>query len=127
MRLSARGLGLLCALALVTLSVGLGAADGVGGVPLPIRKVILYKNGMGYFEHLGEVRGAVPVEITFSSAQLNRARVLRAEIQKQNEAVQQRLELGGADQVEVQAARLDLTTIDFAVADAENASAIAAA
>ena len=27
------------------------------GVSLPVRKVILYKNGVGYFEHTGRVRG----------------------------------------------------------------------
>ncbi|MFQ5777422.1 MAG: hypothetical protein ACE5IP_05395, partial [Terriglobia bacterium] len=40
-------------------------------VPLPVRKVVLYKNGMGYFEHVGEVRGAQAVEIVLPSAQLN--------------------------------------------------------
>ena len=71
MRVSARNLGGFFALALVAITAGLALADGDGGVPLPIRKVMLYKNGIGYFEHLGEVRGAVPVDITFSSAQLN--------------------------------------------------------
>ncbi len=40
-------------------------------VPLPVRKVVLYKNGMGYFEHLGKVQGAEDVEIVLPSAQLN--------------------------------------------------------
>jgi hypothetical protein len=40
-------------------------------IPLPIRKVVLYKNGMGYFEHLGTVRGPQSVEILLPSAQLN--------------------------------------------------------
>ncbi|MDA2913781.1 hypothetical protein MYX77_07465 [Acidobacteriia bacterium AH_259_A11_L15] len=40
-------------------------------VPLPVRKVVLFKNGMGYFEHLGEVRGAQVVEIVLPSSQLN--------------------------------------------------------
>lgn len=39
--------------------------------PLPVRKVELYKNGMGYFEHLGSVNGAQTVEIVLPSAQLN--------------------------------------------------------
>jgi len=26
-------------------------------VPLPVSKVVLYKNGVGYFEHKGKVRG----------------------------------------------------------------------
>lgn len=40
-------------------------------VPLPVRKVVLYKNGIGYFEHLGKVSGAQEVEITLPSGQLN--------------------------------------------------------
>ena len=40
-------------------------------VPLPVRKVVLYKNGMGYFEHVGEVRGSQAVEIVLPSAQLD--------------------------------------------------------
>ncbi|MFQ5931084.1 MAG: carboxypeptidase regulatory-like domain-containing protein, partial [Nitrospiraceae bacterium] len=40
-------------------------------VPLPVRKVVLYKNGIGYFEHLGKVRGAQDVEVVLPSAQLN--------------------------------------------------------
>ncbi|HEY6126702.1 MAG TPA: carboxypeptidase regulatory-like domain-containing protein [Candidatus Acidoferrum sp.] len=38
---------------------------------LPIRRVVLYKNGVGYFEHLGRVRGSQNVHIDFTSAQLN--------------------------------------------------------
>jgi len=38
---------------------------------LPIRRVVLYKNGVGYFEHLGHVRGSESVHIDFTSAQLN--------------------------------------------------------
>jgi hypothetical protein len=33
---------------------------------LPIRRVILYKTGVGYFEHLGEVRGNQTVGIDFT-------------------------------------------------------------
>ena len=32
---------------------------------------MLYKNGVGYFEHLGEVRGSQEVTIAFTSGQLN--------------------------------------------------------
>jgi hypothetical protein len=32
---------------------------------------VLYKNGVGYFEHLGRVRGSQDVHIDFTSAQLN--------------------------------------------------------
>ncbi len=38
---------------------------------LPVRRVVLYKNGVGYFEHLGQVRGSQDVHIDFTSAQLN--------------------------------------------------------
>jgi hypothetical protein len=38
---------------------------------LPIRRVILYKTGVGYFEHLGEVSGDQTVGIDFTSGQLN--------------------------------------------------------
>ena len=37
----------------------------------PIRRVVLYKNGVGYFEHLGSVRGNQDVTISFTSGQLN--------------------------------------------------------
>ncbi|HEX9764920.1 MAG TPA: hypothetical protein VGA39_06515, partial [Candidatus Acidoferrales bacterium] len=46
-------------------------ASAQSTVPLPVRKVVLYKNGIGYFEHLGEVKGAQEVEITLPSSQLN--------------------------------------------------------
>jgi hypothetical protein len=38
---------------------------------LPVRRVVLYKNGVGYFEHLGRVSGSQEVHIDFTSAQLN--------------------------------------------------------
>jgi carboxypeptidase family protein len=38
---------------------------------LPVRRVVLYKNGVGYFEHLGRLRGSQGVHIHFTSAQLN--------------------------------------------------------
>src|SRR6202790_2736229 len=38
---------------------------------LPVRRVVLYKNGVGYFEHLGRVRGSQDVHIDFTSSQLN--------------------------------------------------------
>ena len=38
---------------------------------LPVRRVVLYKNGVGYFEHLGRVSGSQDVHIDFTSAQLN--------------------------------------------------------
>ncbi len=38
---------------------------------LPVRKVVLYKNGVGYFEHFGTVNGDQRVSIDFTSPQLN--------------------------------------------------------
>jgi Carboxypeptidase regulatory-like domain len=41
------------------------------GARLPVRRVVLYKTGVGYFEHLGQVRGNQTVQIDFTSSQLN--------------------------------------------------------
>jgi Domain of unknown function (DUF4139) len=38
---------------------------------LPVRKVVLYKNGVGYFEHAGAINGDQRVAIDFTSSQLN--------------------------------------------------------
>jgi hypothetical protein len=38
---------------------------------LPLRRVILYKSGVGYFEHAGQVRGNENVEIDLTSSQLD--------------------------------------------------------
>lgn len=38
---------------------------------LPVRKVVLYKNGVGYFEHTGRVWGNQELRIEFTTAQLN--------------------------------------------------------
>ncbi len=45
------------------------AADGVA--VLPVKRVVLYKNGVGYFEHSGKVRGNQDLSIEFTTAQLN--------------------------------------------------------
>ncbi len=45
------------------------AADGV--TVLPVKRVVLYKNGVGYFEHSGKVRGNQDLSIEFTTAQLN--------------------------------------------------------
>ncbi|HZR24568.1 MAG TPA: DUF4139 domain-containing protein [Vicinamibacterales bacterium] len=39
--------------------------------PLPVRRVVLYKNGVGYFEHVGRVRGSQTLAIDFNTSQLN--------------------------------------------------------
>jgi len=38
---------------------------------LPVRRVVLYKSGVGYFEHVGRVRGNQNVTIDFTSGQLD--------------------------------------------------------
>src|SRR3954470_3359827 len=44
------------------------AADSAS---LPVRKVVLYKSGIGYFEHRGPVRGNQDVSVDLNSSQLN--------------------------------------------------------
>jgi hypothetical protein len=41
------------------------------GDSLPVKRVVLYKTGVGYFEHLGRVRESQDVTIPFTSGQLN--------------------------------------------------------
>ena len=38
---------------------------------LPVRRVVLYKSGVGFFEHVGSVTGNANVTIQFTTAQLN--------------------------------------------------------
>ena len=38
---------------------------------LPVKRVVLYKNGVGYFEHVGKVRGSQDLTIDFTTDQLN--------------------------------------------------------
>jgi hypothetical protein len=45
--------------------------EASASVSLPVKKVILYKNGVGYFEHTGRVRGNQDFGIEFTTAQLN--------------------------------------------------------
>jgi len=45
--------------------------EEVATTKLPVRRVVLYKGGVGYFEHLGQVRGDQNVGIDFTSSQLN--------------------------------------------------------
>ena len=42
-----------------------------GANRLPVRRVVLYKSGVGYFEHLGRVRGNQTITIDFTSGQLD--------------------------------------------------------
>ena len=42
-------------------------------VQLPVRRVVLYKSGVGFFEHLGNVTGNADIAIQFTSGQLDDA------------------------------------------------------
>ncbi len=58
--------------ALAALLTGLGYGQpptAPGG--LPVKRVVLYKNGVGYFELVGRVQGNQDVAIPFTSGQLN--------------------------------------------------------
>jgi hypothetical protein len=46
---------------------GKGGADG----PLPIRQVVLFNTGVGYFQREGQVDGTSRVELTFPSSDMN--------------------------------------------------------
>src|ERR1700687_303853 len=52
-------------------SVSRAAATGEAAAELPIHRVVLYKNGVGYFEHQGRVTGNQELNIRFTTAQLN--------------------------------------------------------
>jgi hypothetical protein len=47
------------------------AESEASAAKLPVRRVVLYKTGVGYFEHSGQVRGNQSVEVDFTSSQLN--------------------------------------------------------
>src|SRR5580704_4220821 len=47
------------------------SADGTISAQLPVTRVSLYKNGVGFFEHAGRVTGDQSVTIDFTTAQLN--------------------------------------------------------
>ena len=52
-------------------SSGSFSPSGGEATRLPVTRVILYKNGVGYFEHSGHVRDSQDVNIDFTTAQLN--------------------------------------------------------
>jgi hypothetical protein len=65
-----------CAMAMMPVAFAQGPAPqpraaAAVSAKLPVRRVVLYKNGVGYFEHVGEVRGNQSVAIDFNTAQLN--------------------------------------------------------
>jgi len=53
----------------VVSSVAPAAADS--SARLPVRRVVLYKNGVGYFEHTTRVHGTQDLSIDFTTSQLN--------------------------------------------------------
>lgn len=62
----------LCVCVAVSLAFGQSSREANGtSERLPVTRVILYKNGVGYFEHAGRVRGNQDVNIDFTTAQLN--------------------------------------------------------
>ena len=65
------GLQLIHAQAVSPPARQLVAAQTATPARLPVRRVVLYKNGVGYFEHVGRVRGSQSVAIDFNTAQLN--------------------------------------------------------
>src|SRR5215472_10578643 len=56
---------------MIALSTILARAGELPTDKLPVRRVVLYKNGVGYFEHSGRVRGNQELKIDFTSGQLN--------------------------------------------------------
>jgi hypothetical protein len=62
---------MLISLLLVVLTTQQGPAAEINR--LPVKRVLLYKNGVGYFEHVGRVRGTENVTVNFTSGQLNDA------------------------------------------------------
>ncbi|HET7208078.1 MAG TPA: hypothetical protein VFI95_15985 [Terriglobales bacterium] len=62
----------LVLLAFVTLALGQSSREISDSTEqLPVTRVILYKNGIGYFEHAGQIHGNQDVNIDFTTAQLN--------------------------------------------------------
>jgi len=66
----AMALGIIGVIGLI-IAAPLQAQQQVAETPLPVQRVVLYKSGIGYFEHLGQVSGDRDVTISFTSAQLD--------------------------------------------------------
>ncbi len=52
-------------------AVQTASAESLSDARLPIKRVVLYKNGVGYFEHSAKVHGNQDLSIDFTTAQLN--------------------------------------------------------
>jgi hypothetical protein len=60
--------------------------SGSSAARLPVTRVILYKNGVGYFEHSGHVRGSQDVNVDFTAL-----RKEITEVQQKRDAAQSAL------------------------------------
>lgn len=58
-------------IAVLALCVSAATLWGQTTPGFPIQRVVLYKNGVGYFEHAGKVSGSQDVRIGFTTGQLN--------------------------------------------------------
>jgi hypothetical protein len=56
---------------LLTLTLSLATHSQTDPNRLPVKRVVLYKNGVGYFEHSTHVHGTQELNIDFTTAQLN--------------------------------------------------------
>ncbi len=67
--------GKLVVVTILLMSANASAQRPVSPEPtqLPVRRVVLYKSGVGFFEHLGNVTGSGDISIQFTSGQLNDA------------------------------------------------------
>jgi hypothetical protein len=61
----------VCLLAVLSFNHDSVSQSSADYARLPVTRVVLYKNGVGYFEHSGKVRGSQDVNIDFTTAQLN--------------------------------------------------------
>ncbi len=48
-----------------------GSKRGVAGAAMPIRSIVLYRSGVGYFERVGTVTGDQKVSLRFEAGQIN--------------------------------------------------------
>ena len=71
---------LQCIASIVALTVGVAKAEMPAGAAsagaakqgdLPIRKVVLFSSGVGYFEHTGRVTDDATIELRFKTNQIN--------------------------------------------------------
>jgi hypothetical protein len=60
-----------CLLACVVLTGAPAAAQEKGQDALPVRRVILYKHGVGYFERIGQVEGDAEVDMNFKAEDMS--------------------------------------------------------